>query len=122
MYLINDKSFASYFVIETADSNLKSLKRRKRPLKVQVEHILPDPPELKENVLLLGWLLNELKILHWWFIYSSIKVQDKSLNYVVPLWLSIYVFDHVVDVAVFVVVQYSILGVLRSKLRTLIGL
>lgn len=91
-------------------------------MKVQVEHILPDPPELKEDVLLLGRLLDELKILHRWFVHSSIEVQDESLNYVVPLWLSIYVFDHVVDVAVFVVVKYSILGVLRSELRTLIGL
>lgn len=62
--LINDKSFASYFVIETADSNLKSLKGRDRPLKVQVEHIFPYSAELQKNVLLLSRLLNELKILH----------------------------------------------------------
>lgn len=64
MYLINDKSFASYFIIETADGNLKSLKRRNRPLKVQVEHILSYSSKLKENVLLLSRLLNKLKILH----------------------------------------------------------
>jgi hypothetical protein len=69
------------------------------------------PPKL-QIYLVLVVIINQLKVLHTGFVHTSVEVEHKRLDMIVPLWRLIEEHEHTRTVAELVLGQHAVVLVL----------